>query len=357
MVLLISYLLLVLVLSFICSIMEAVLLSTPIGFLKVKEESGNKNAKNFIALKKNIDKPLSAILSLNTIAHTVGAAGVGAQAIAVYGEASFGIASAILTILILVITEIIPKTVGALYWRELAMLSGNIIRVIIIVTYPLVVVSALITNLISRKKKASTTSREEFSALANIGLEEGVFKEEETKIIQNLIKLKRIKVSEIMTPRVVLTIADEELSIKEFSQNKEFLHFSRVPVYTKEKENITGYVYRHSIFEKLSEKENELKLKDIKREIAVVNDTNEVFAVWEMLLHKKEHIALVVDEYGGVDGVISMEDVFETLLGIEIVDETDRIVDMQEYARERWKQKQIKYHILESIRLKEEKKE
>jgi len=159
-----------------------------------------------------------------------------------------------------------------------------------------------------------------------------------------------------MTPRVVLTIADEELNIKEFSQNKEFLHFSRVPVYTKDKENITGYVYRHSVFEKISENKNELKLKDIKREIAVVNDTNQVFTVWEMLLHKKEHIALVVDEYGGVDGIISMEDVFETLLGIEIVDETDTIVDMQEYARERWKHKQIKYRVLKDIRLNEEKK-
>ena len=211
MILLLFYLFLALFVSFLCSIMEAVLLSTPQSFLIVKQESGNAWAKRFADLKTNIDKPLSAILSLNTVAHTVGAAGVGAQAVAIFGEASFGIVSAILTLLILVLTEIIPKTIGARYWRNLAMISSRIIQIVIIITYPLVVMSAVITKRISKNRQEQTTSREEISALANIGADEGIFLSKEYKIIQNVLRLKNVKVTEIMTPRVVVAIADEKL--------------------------------------------------------------------------------------------------------------------------------------------------
>ncbi|PKP38174.1 MAG: hemolysin, partial [Bacteroidetes bacterium HGW-Bacteroidetes-15] len=204
MILLLAYLSLALFVSFICSIMEAVLLSTPNSFLIVKEENGNSWAKAFLGLKNNIDKPLSAILSLNTVAHTVGAAGVGAQAVVVFGDEYFGIVSAILTILILILTEIIPKTIGARYWRSLARPASVVINAMIVITYPLVVVSALITKAISKNQQEQTTSREEIAALASIGADEGVFTEKEHKIIQNLLKLKNVKVTEIMTPRVVV---------------------------------------------------------------------------------------------------------------------------------------------------------
>jgi len=326
--------------------MEAVLLSTPQSFLIVKQEGGNAWAKGFIDLKINIDKPLSAILSLNTVAHTVGAAGVGAQAVAVFGEASFGIVSAILTLLILVITEIIPKTFGARYWRNLSMISFRIIKVMIIITYPLVVMSAVITKLISKNRQEQTTSREEIIALANIGADEGVVSNKEHIIIQNVLRLKNVKVKEIMTPRVVVAIADEKLSLNDFLKNKDYLKFSRIPIYSENEENITGYVFRQKVFEKLAEDQDELKLKDIKRDIVIVPNSMVLYTLWEKLLEKKEHIALIVDEYGGFDGIITMEDIIETLLGLEIIDETDTIIDMQKYARERWKERQAKYKFL-----------
>jgi len=334
--------------------MESVLLSTPQSFLIVKYENGNGWAKTFMDLKTRIGKPLSAILSLNTVAHTVGAAGVGAQAVKVFGEASFGIVSAILTILILVITEIIPKTIGARYWRNLAKISSIIIKGMIIITYPLVVMSSVITKLISKNKHEQTISREEIAALANIGADEGVFSNKEHKIIQNLLRLKNVKVSEIMTPRVVVAVADEDLYLKDFLKNKDYLRFSRIPIYSQNEENITGYVFRQSVFEKLAEDKHDLKLKDIKREIVMVPNSVVLFSLWENLLEKKEHIALILDEYGGLDGIVTMEDIIETLLGLEIIDEKDTVTDMQKYARDRWKERQAKYNILDKLNKQDE---
>lgn len=349
MVLLIVYLLIALVTSFLCSIMEAVLLSTPQSFLLVKQEQGNKWAKSFLNFKSNIDKPLSAILSLNTVAHTVGAAGVGAQAIKVFGEAYFGLVSAILTVLILVITEIIPKTLGASYWRKLAKITSLIIKGTVFITYPLVVVSSLITRLISNDKNEQTTSREEIAALASIGTSEGIFSQNEDKILQNLLRLKNIRAKEIMTPRVVVVIADEELSLKDFLDNKDYLTFSRIPVYSENDENITGYIIRETVMENLAEDKHELKLKDIKRDIIAAPNSIPLFSMWEKLLDNKEHIALIVDEYGGLDGIVTLEDIIETLLGLEIVDEKDTIIDMQAYAKRRWRARQAKYNLLDKL--------
>lgn len=345
---LIAYLFLALFVSFLCSIMESVLLSVPQAFLIVKQDEGQTWAKSFLDYKTNIDRPLSAILSLNTVAHTIGAAGVGAQAVKVFGEASFGIVSAILTLLILVVTEIIPKTIGAKYWRSLSKFTYIVIRVMIFITYPLVVMSSLITRLISSDQKEKTTSREEIAALASIGNEEGLFNDNENKIIQNVLKLKNIKVTEIMTPRVVVAIADETLTLQDFLNNKNYLKFSRIPIFSENEENITGYVFRQKVFEELAEDQHQLKLKQLKRKILIFPNTMVLFSLWEELLEKKEHIALIVDEYGGIDGIVTMEDIIETLLGLEIVDEKDTITDMQKYARERWKTKQAKYNYLDN---------
>lgn len=347
MILLFVYLFLALFVSSLCSIMESVLLSTPQSFLIVKQEKGNVWAKKFIDFKANIDKPLSAILSLNTVAHTIGAAGVGAQAVKVFGEASFGIVSAVLTLLILVFTEIIPKTLGANYWRNLTRITSFIINIMVIITYPLVLMSTVITKTFSRNKKEQTTSREEIAAMARIGANEGIFSEREHKIVQNILRLKNVKVNEIMTPRVVVAVADENQSLKDFLNNKDYLKFSRIPVYSENDENITGYVFRQEVFEKLAEDEHNLQLRDIKREIIKVPNTMVLFSLWEILLENKEHIALILDEYGGLDGVVTMEDIIETLLGLEIVDEKDTFYDMQKYARERWKARQTKYNLLE----------
>ena len=346
MTLLLIYLFIALIVSFLCSIAEAVLLSTPISYLKAKSDQGDKRAENYLKYKDNVDRPLSAILSLNTVAHTVGAAGVGAQAIIVFGEASFGIVSAVLTLLILVLTEIIPKTLGANYNRELMGFTSILIGVMIFITYPLVLLSLTLTRLLSRKEKELTTSREEISALASIGTEEGIFIDKENKIIQNLIRLKSIPISEIMTPRIVVVIANEDMTLQEFLKNKEFLHFSRIPIYGKNRDNITGYVFRELVFEKLAEDQFDLTLKDIRRNITTFDEKTTLFTAWEELLIKKEQISLVVDDYGGMDGIAPLEDIIETLLGFEIVDEKDRVEDMQQYAMERWKSKQKKYKLL-----------
>ena len=356
MTLLLIYLFIALVISFLCSIMEAVLLSVPISYLKSIVENGNKSAISMIKLKEDIDKPLSAILSLNTVAHTVGAAGVGAQATIVFGDAYFGIVSAVLTILILVFTEIIPKTLGANYSKELVGVISKLINVSIILTYPLVIISSLLTRLLARSKVELTTSREEISALASIGTQEGIFADKENKIIQNLIKLKSIKVSEIMTPRVVVVIANEEMTLQEFLKNKEFLHFSRIPIYQTNKDNISGYVLRTIVFEKLAEDQFDLKLKDIKREIITFPKSTTLFNAWDEMLAKREHISLVIDNYGGMDGITTLEDIIESLLGFEIIDEKDRVDDMQKYALDRWKSKQKKYDLLKDVSKKDENK-
>ncbi len=349
MYLLLAYLFLALFVSFVCSIMESVLLCTPQSFLIVKHEEGNVWAKKFLDLKINIDKPLSAILSLNTVAHTIGAAGVGAQAVEVFGKSSLGVVSAILTLLILVITEIIPKTVGANYWRELSKVSCRTINVMIFITYPLVLISSVITKVFSKDEKESTTSREEIAALTSIGVDEGVFTEKEHKVIQNIIRLKDVRVKEIMTPRVVVVVADENLTLAEFLKDKSHLKFSRIPVYADNDEDITGYVFRQTVLEKLAEDQDKLQLKDIKRNITMVPNTKVLFTLWDELIVKKEHIAVIVDEYGGLDGIVTMEDIIETLLGFEIVDEKDTVDDMQEYARQRWKAKQAEFNLLDKI--------
>lgn len=354
MILLFAYLFLALFVSFLCSIMEAVLLSTPISFLIVKDDEGSTWAKGFIDLKTNVDKPLSAILSLNTVAHTIGAAGVGAQATAIFGEVYFGLVSAVLTVLILVLSEIIPKTIGAIYWKRLSKVSSKIMKVMIVVSYPLVVMSAFITKLISKNSPEQTTSREEIAVLANIGADEGIFSTKEHKIIQNILQLKNVKAKEIMTPRVVVDLADEEEYLTDYfmreqeekKEDGQSLKFSRIPVYSKDEEDITGYVFRQDVYEKLAEDKFELRLKDIKQEIIVVPNTIVIFTLWEKLLEKSEHIALIVDEYGGLDGVVTMEDIIETLLGLEIVDEKDTITDMQKYAKEKWEKEKAKIKML-----------
>jgi len=348
--LLLFFLFLALFISFLCSLMEAVLLTTPVSYLIVKEQNGSPVAGRFLRYKKKIDQPLSAILSLNTIAHTIGAAGVGAQAMELFGEVYFGIISAILTILILVFSEIIPKTIGARYWRKLSVFVGQSIAVTIFVTYPLVVVAALFTRLFSQKGDEKTTSREELSALANLGHEEGVFGERENKIIQNILRLKGLKVTDIMTPRVVVAAADEQMQVDEFPNNEALLRFSRIPVFDETLDNISGYIFRQEVFEKISAGETKLKLKDIKRDILIAPKTLPIYSLWGQLLERKEHIAIIVDDFGGLEGVVTMEDIIETMLGFEIMDETDTIDDMQEYARKRWEKRQEKYKYLKKLR-------
>lgn len=341
--LLLFYLVLALLVSFICSVMEAVILSVPMTFVNLKASEGGRSALLLKKMKQNLDRPLSAILSLNTIAHTVGAAGVGAQAAIVFGEAYLGITSAILTILILMLSEIIPKTIGSSYWRQLSLITANITQVMIWICYPLVILSEQLTRLISSNNTEATVSREEVSAMVNIGAEEGVFQDEETKAIQNVITLKTIRAREVMTPRIVVTTASEDMSCREFFEQKENFQHSRIPVYHGESENITGYVRKQKVFEKLAEGRNDLKLGEIKREILIASDNQYLSILWEKMQSQKEQIVLIVDEYGSFEGLVTTEDVVEFMLGLEIVDEKDTVEDMQEYAKQKWEERKAKY--------------
>lgn len=338
--LVILYLLLALSVSFLCSVLEAVLLSTPMSFITMKETEGANNAPLMKKLKQNIDRPISAILSLNTVAHTVGSAGVGAEATKVFGEAYFGVISAVLTILILVLSEIIPKTVGSYYWRQLSMPAAKVIKWLVIISYPLVWFSEFITNLIASKKQPLSVSREEVSAMVSVGTQEGVFETAENAMIQNLIKLKSISLYEIMTPRTVVITASEKTNLKEFYTNKMHGIYSRIPVYDENPDFITGFVLKQNVLEALAEDKFAKLLKDIKRPILSFNEETLVSDAWEEMLKRKQHIAQVQNEYGCFLGVVSMEDIIETIIGQEIVDESDTVADLQAYAREKWK-KQI----------------
>ena len=334
MFLLLTYLFLALFTSFLCSILEAVLLTTNTSFLIVKKEAGCKWAALFMRLKENIDKPLSAILSLNTIAHTVGAAGVGAQAVIVFGEGYLGLVSALLTIMILIFTEIIPKTIGTVYHKSLAHFAVYAIRVMMIIIYPLVLISAFISKLFTKSHKEQRISREEISALAGMGADDGIFSENESRMIQNILKLKQIRVAEVMTPRKVVSMADEEMSCEAFTEKPQFRTFSRIVLFAGNEEQITGYVLRQSVLAHLAEDKSGILLKELKHNIIAVPNTAPLFSVWEHLLNHKEHICLVVDEHGDMDGIVTMEDIIETIIGLEIVDETDTIPDLQQFARE-----------------------
>lgn len=347
MTLLLIYLFLALTVSFICSIVEAVLLSTPLAFLHSQGQQGDAKAKTLLQMKKDIDKPLSAILSLNTIAHTVGAAGVGAQATAVFGEAYFGVISALLTLLILVLTEIIPKTLGANYYKTLYRSTATIISTMTFVCYPLVLLSSFLTKRLSKKQPESSISREELASLAGIGEQEGILQGKEAQIIKNLIQLKDVSISTIHTPRIMMIHADENLKVEAFLQDKALLHFSRIPVYSKHTENIVGYVLRDVIFEYLAQDQFDVQLKSLKRNMLQFNERMSVLEAWSKLTAQHEHIAMVTNEYGEIQGLVTLEDILETLLGFEIVDEKDKIVDLRKYAEERWKSKQRKYAFME----------
>lgn len=344
--LLLFYLFIALSISFLCSILEAVLLSTPSSFIAMKEKEGAKSAITFGKLKANIDRPIAAILSLNTIAHTIGAAGVGAEAVKIYGETYFGVISAVLTILILVFSEIIPKTIGASYWRLIAMPSARIIQLLIYICYPLVWLSELITRLLTSKNKECSVSREEISAMVDVGTKEGIFESKESLVIQNLIKLNSIKISEVMTPRIVTIVAQESETVKEFYTDKSFRPYSRIPLYHQDQEFITGYILTKDVLELLTEDKFNVRLSDIKRSIMIISENESVYSAWEKMLEKKEHIVSVVNEYGSFEGIITMEDVVETILGLEIIDEKDTVVDMQQLAREKWKERMTKYKLL-----------
>ncbi len=343
--LLIIFFLVSIIFSFLCSIWEAVLLSITPSFAAIKMQEGSELGRNIEEFKANIDRPLAAILTLNTIAHTVGAIGVGAQATAIWGASiiSTAVVPVVMTLAILLLSEIIPKTIGANYWKELAGFTVKSLKLIMKVLAPLVYISQIITKALKKDKKASVLSRADFTAMAELGSKEGVFDEGESNLLRSFFKFDSLSAKDVMTPRTVVLAAAQGMSAREFYQANPDLRFSRIPVYEESKDQISGYVLKDDMLtavvaqlEPSNDNSPKTTLAEIRRDIIVVNQTKPIPQLFNEFTEKREHIALVVDEFGGMSGIVTMEDVLETLLGLEIVDEMDHTVDMQALARKQW---------------------
>lgn len=344
--LLIIFFLVSIIFSFLCSIWEAVLLSITPSYAAIQQQEGGELGKTIQEFKSNIDRPLAAILTLNTIAHTAGAIGVGAQASSIWGASiiSTAIVPVVMTLAILLLSEIIPKTIGANYWRELAPFTVACLKFIMKVLAPLVFVSQIITKALKKDKDASVLSRADFTAMAELGGRQGVFDEGESNLLRSFLRFETILVKDVMTPRTVVVAADETTTVRDFHKAHPGLRFSRIPLYAESKDKISGYVLKDQLLTSLvdqlesgsPENQMDVPLSKLRRDIVVVQQHEPIPQLFNEFTENREHIALVVDEFGGMAGIVTMEDVLETLLGLEIVDELDSTVDMQAMARKQW---------------------
>ena len=329
MTLLLAYFFLALFLSFLCSLLEAVLLSTPASYSSILSKQNASQGDRLERFKENINRPLAAILTLNTFAHTLGAAGVGAQTLELYGESSVAVASGILTLLILVFSEIIPKTIGSVYWRGLIGNTTLIIEVLIFFTYPLVLLAEYISNF---GEDEATVTREEVIAMAEMGEDEGVLEEQETDIIENTLKLKDVKVKDIMTPRSVIFAVNSDFTVGQVLEEHETLDFTRIPIFEGNLDAIKGMVNRYEIINRKAEDQFSTRMHEISQEVPFVNENDPIDKVLELFIKNLDHMALVKDNDHILTGLITLEDAIETILGQEIVDEHDSVVDMRDLA-------------------------
>ena len=335
--LLIIYVLVALIFSFLCSVAESVLLSITPSYIEGQKEKRPKHAALLKRLKQdNVDRSLAAILTLNTIAHTVGAIGAGAKATSVFGSTWFGLFSAVMTLLILFLSEIIPKTIGAIYWSRLISPILIFVNTLIIVLYPIVWISEKLTKFISREKEIHIFTRDEFIAMAQVGVETGQIRSKESSIIQNLFRFESLRVTDIMTPRVVISALSEDMKVIDSLKQITHTPFSRLPLYRRHQDDITGFVLKDDILIFTAHKRGYQKLKTLKRAILAVPDSVSLTALLERFLKERQHIAIVVNEHGGTDGLVTLEDLIETLMGMEIMDETDNVEDMRVLARKQW---------------------
>ena len=335
MTLLFIYFFLAVVVSFCCSVMEAVMLSITSVYVRAAIKQKKAYGHLLKSLKSQVTRPLSAILTLNTFANMVGAAGVGAQVHTLYGSAYVTLASIILTLVILIVSEIIPKTIGTNYWRTLAPMVTYLVGALIFVLYPAVWFSEKLNKFLYRKKRASVT-REDMIVTAEMGASEGTIGQKESRVIKNLLMLDTIKVSEIMTPRAVILAFDKQRKIKEVMEKNQPIRFSRVPLYEGSLDQVVGFIHRYKILEAYSHDLFDISLEEYMKPIHSIPDQISVSAALDQLIKRKEHIFIAVDSYGVLTGLVTLEDAVETLLGVEIVDEFDSVADMRQYALEQW---------------------
>ena len=337
------------IVSFFCSMWEAVLLSNTPSYIGRLQSEKPAIGHLLSKMKEDIDKPLSAILTLNTFAHTVGALGVGVEAGKLFGTHQINLGyfsityesviATLMTLAILVLSEIIPKTVGAIYWQKLTPFTVRSLRVLLFILAPFVWLSKGITRMVKTEKGRSVFSRADFAAMADVGLKSGALDKEEKSIIQNLLRLENLKVRDIMTPRSVIMMVDEDQNVSEIYKELNPMVFSRIPVYHEHPDNVTGLILKDNILENLAQDKHLIKASEIKRDILFVEDNFSVAKLMDTLILNREHLAIVADDFGSVVGLVTMEDLFETLLGLEIVDESDKVEDLQKLALEKWKKR------------------
>ena len=357
MTLLIIFFVVSILFSFLCSIWEAVLLSITPAYISQQKQSQTIIGRDLELFKRDIDRPLSAILTLNTIAHTVGAIGVGAQAGKMFGGNEFNlgfihlnyesIIAGVMTLAILVLSEIIPKTIGANLWRSLAPFTVRSLKVLLIILFPFVWLSQQITRKLKKDKNKSVFNRADFKALTHAGEESGALDRKESTIIKNLLRFDAIQVKSIMTPRTVMVMADEEMTLQEFYNRHEKLRFSRIPIYSNQPDNISGFFLKDELLENLVKDNDDWQLHQIRKDVLAVNQDKPLPELFDALTQNRAHMAIVVDDFGSLVGLVSMEDVFETLLGLEIVDESDAVADLQELARKRWEERARKIGLVD----------
>jgi CBS domain containing-hemolysin-like protein len=349
-VLLLLYVGIALGVSFLCSVAEAVLLSSSMSHVQGLARQGTRAGTLMVRFKSNVERPISAILTLNTIAHTVGATMAGAEAVLLFGSALVGLISAVLTLLILVVSEIIPKTIGAVYWRRLIPAVAHLIQAMLAVTYPAVIVLELLGRLFRPAKSAPTVTRSDLEVMAAIGQAEGTLKERENRILHNLLQLAEVKVHEIMTPRTVTRALEASLTVEEAYRLSGGLPFTRLPVYRERIDEVVGYVLRGDILQALAGDRHHETIESLTRKIEGIPRSASVADALTMFADKREHILLVVDEYGGMAGILTMEDAFESLLGLEITDEKDVVADLRLLAQRRFERKSAQMIAAEQIR-------
>ncbi|MEO0367230.1 MAG: hemolysin family protein [Pseudomonadota bacterium] len=336
--LLLAFFFLSIVFSFLCSLWEAVLLSITPTYARIQQQEGKVTGRYLQEFKENIDRPLAAILTLNTIAHTVGAIGVGEQAAKIWADSNPLITRLLvpagMTLAVLILSEIVPKTIGALYWKRLVPFTVYSLRFLLFVLAPLVWMGQLVTKSLKSDVDTPILTRNDFLAMAELGAEEGVFEDGESAMIGSMIRFKAVQARDVMTPRTVVSASAEELSIAEYFADLTEHSFSRIPVYSEgNKDQITGYFIKVDLMQAIVEGKGEQALASLRRDIVAVDETYPITELFQTLMQRKEHIAVVVDEFGGMDGIVTMEDIIETLLGMEIMDETDTTTDMRILAQ------------------------
>ena len=325
--------------SFLCSILEAVILSVTPSYVVAITKRRLHTGRLLAGFKRDAERPLAAILALNTIANTAGATGVGAQALALFGSTSVGIVSAMLTLLVLFLSEIIPKTIGATYWRVLASPATRVTQWLIYGMFPFVWAGGVLRRVLQRGHRPARVSADELHAIADLGQQEGVVQDSESRVLRNVIRFGSLRVREIMTPRTVVVAFPEQTTVQEVLGDRLGLRFSRIPVYADNIDAATGYVLKSDLLLSAAQGRSNRRLAELKRNISLVPDTQPLRDLFTRFLDRREHIAVLVDQYGGMAGIVTMEDVVESLLGSEIVDESDVEIDMQKLARRRWERR------------------